>query len=39
MEAVNDLENIGDLIETNLVVPGRGRIGEGLPSVYPSGRS
>ncbi len=30
MEAVGDLENVGDIIETNLVVLGRARIKEGI---------
>lgn len=30
MEAVTDLENIGDLIETNLVAQGRMRLEEGI---------
>lgn len=36
MEAVNDLENIGDIIETNLVVLGRERIDEGVSISQPT---
>jgi phosphate:Na+ symporter len=36
MEAVNDLENIGDTIETNLVVLGRARIDQGVSISQPT---
>jgi len=36
MEAVNDLENIGDVIETNLVVLGRERIDQGVSISQPT---
>ena len=36
MEAVNDLENIGDVIETNLVVLGHDRINEGVSISQPT---
>ncbi len=36
MEAVNDLENIGDVIETNLVVLGHDRIDEGVSISQPT---
>ena len=36
MEAVNDLENIGDVIETNLVVLGHERIDEGVSISQPT---
>jgi phosphate:Na+ symporter len=36
MSAVNDLENIGDVIETNLVVLGRERIDEGVSISRPT---
>jgi len=36
MEAVNNLENIGDLIETNLVDLGRSRIAEGVAISAPT---
>lgn len=36
MEAVNDLENIGDVIETNLVVLGRKRIDQGVSIGQPT---
>jgi phosphate:Na+ symporter len=36
MEAVNDLENIGDTIETNLVVLGRERIAEDVSISQPT---
>jgi phosphate:Na+ symporter len=36
MEAVNDLENIGDTIETNLVVLGRERIDQGVSISQPT---
>ncbi|MBK1718587.1 Na/Pi cotransporter family protein [Thiocystis violacea] len=36
LEAVNDLENIGDLIETNLVVLGRERIDQGVSISQPT---
>jgi phosphate:Na+ symporter len=36
MEAVNDLENIGDVIETNLVVLGRERIDQGVSIGQPT---
>ncbi|MBT8337254.1 MAG: Na/Pi cotransporter family protein, partial [Gemmatimonadetes bacterium] len=36
MEAVNDLENIGDIIETNLVTLGRHRIEEGVQISAPT---
>jgi phosphate:Na+ symporter len=36
MEAVNDLENIGDVIETNLVVLGHDRIEQGVSISQPT---
>jgi phosphate:Na+ symporter len=36
MSAVNDLENIGDVIETNLIVLGRERIDEGVSISRPT---
>ena len=36
MEAVNDLENIGDVIETNLVVLGHERIDQGVSISAPT---
>ncbi|MBK1643523.1 NAD+ kinase [Thiocapsa imhoffii] len=36
MSAVNDLENIGDVIETNLIVLGRARIAEGVSISEPT---
>ncbi len=36
MAAVNDLENIGDVIETNLIVLGRERIDEGVSISQPT---
>jgi phosphate:Na+ symporter len=36
MEAVNDLENIGDVIETNLVVLGHERIDQGVSISQPT---
>jgi phosphate:Na+ symporter len=36
MDAVNDLENIGDVIETNLVELGRRRIGKGVAISRPT---
>lgn len=36
MEAVNDLENIGDVIETNLVVLGHERIEQGVSISQPT---
>ncbi len=36
MEAVNDLENIGDVIETNLIVLGHERIDEGVSISQPT---
>jgi len=36
MDAVNDLENIGDIIETNLVVLGHERIDEGVSISQPT---
>lgn len=36
MEAVNDLENIGDVIETNLVVLGHDRIDQGVSISQPT---
>jgi len=36
MEAVNDLENIGDVIETNLVVLGNERIDQGVSISVPT---
>jgi phosphate:Na+ symporter len=36
MEAVGDLENVGDIIETNLVVLGRARIREGISISEPT---
>jgi phosphate:Na+ symporter len=36
MEAVNDLENIGDVIETNLVVLGHERINQGVSISQPT---
>ena len=36
MSAVNDLENIGDVIETNLVVLGNERIAQGLSISQPT---
>ncbi len=36
MEAVNDLENIGDVIETNLIVLGNERISEGVSISQPT---
>lgn len=36
MEAVNDLENIGDVIETNLVVLGNERIEQGVSISQPT---
>lgn len=36
MEAVNDLENIGDIIETNLIVLGHDRIAEGVSISQPT---
>jgi phosphate:Na+ symporter len=36
MEAVNDLENIGDVIETNLIVLGHDRINEGVSISQPT---
>jgi phosphate:Na+ symporter len=36
MEAVNDLENIGDVIETNLIVLGNERIDEGVSISQPT---
>ena len=36
MEAVNDLENIGDVIETNLIVLGHERIDEGVSISKPT---
>lgn len=36
MEATNDLENIGDTIETNLVALGRARIDEGVSISQPT---
>ena len=36
MEAVNDLENIGDIVETNLVVLGLDRIDEGVSISQPT---
>jgi phosphate:Na+ symporter len=36
MEAVNDLENIGDVIETNLIVLGNDRIDEGVSISQPT---
>ena len=36
MAAVNDLENIGDVIETNLIVLGRERIDEGVSISAPT---
>jgi phosphate:Na+ symporter len=36
MEAVNDLENIGDIIETNLVVLGRERVDQGVSISQPT---
>ena len=36
MEAVNDLENIGDVIETNLIVLGNERINEGVSISQPT---
>lgn len=36
MEAVNNLENIGDIIETNLVVLGNARINEGVSISQPT---
>ncbi len=36
MDAVNDLENIGDVVERNLVELGRRRIGKGVPISRPT---
>jgi phosphate:Na+ symporter len=36
MEAANDLENIGDIIETNLIVLGHERIDEGVSISQPT---
>ena len=36
MSAVNDLENIGDVIETNLIVLGRERIDQGVSISQPT---
>ncbi len=36
MEAVNNLENIGDVIETNLIVLGRDRIAHGVSISQPT---
>ncbi|NCA69479.1 MAG: Na/Pi cotransporter family protein [Sphingobacteriia bacterium] len=36
MEAANDLENIGDIIETNLIVLGNERIAEGVSISQPT---
>ncbi|MFE8032093.1 Na/Pi cotransporter family protein [Thiohalocapsa marina] len=36
MEAVNDLENIGDVIETNLIVLGNERIDQGVSISQPT---
>jgi phosphate:Na+ symporter len=36
MEAVNDLENIGDVIETNLIVLGHERIDQGVSISQPT---
>ena len=36
MDAINDLENIGDIIETNLVVLGHERIDEGVSISQPT---
>ena len=36
MDAVNDLENIGDVVETNLVELGRRRIGKGVAISAPT---
>jgi phosphate:Na+ symporter len=36
MEAVNDLENIGDVIETNLIVLGNERIDQGVSISHPT---
>lgn len=36
MDAVNDLENIGDVVETNLVELGRRRIGKGVAISKPT---
>jgi phosphate:Na+ symporter len=36
MEAVNDLENVGDVIETNLVVLGNERIDQGVSVSQPT---
>ncbi len=36
MEAVNDLENIGDVIETNLIVLGHERIDQGVSVSQPT---
>lgn len=36
LEAANDLENVGDLIETNLVVLGRERIDQGVSVSQPT---
>ena len=36
MDATNDLENIGDVIETNLVELGRRRIGKGVAISAPT---
>ena len=36
MEAVNDLENIGDVIETNLIVLGRERLDQGVSISDPT---
>lgn len=36
MEAVNDLENIGDVIETNLIVLGHERIQQGVSISQPT---